>query len=364
MARVVVTAEDRALGSLLGLAIGDAMGVSQEQIPRFGGTPDELHKKVLEQRKKRKTFRGVQTKMEGGGPFLPNFKLNPGEYTDDTSMALCLADSIIFSQDLNPADLMERFAKWHDEGYNAARYTKDAATGKIKGIPWGVGSNVSRAIGRFKNDKTNPIAGGKDPQKDAGNGSIMRLCPVAIFWHDNLESAVEKARIQSSVTHNVPEAMDACAYLCQIIVRAINGEDKESILIPHPSVKFTNADILSLGSSDSAWRKKTEDEIRTLPGRALWSLEAAIWVIHNTSNFQEAIITAINLAGDADTIAAIVGQMAGAIYGASAIPSEWLDVLVHKDKIRAKAEYLFKKNSNLDEVTIEPKVVEQKHAHS
>jgi ADP-ribosyl-[dinitrogen reductase] hydrolase len=347
--------EDRAIGSLLGLAIGDAFGVSQEIIPRFGGTPDELHSKVLSQRKKRRQFRGIQTNMEGGGPFLPSIKLKPGEYTDDTSMALCLADSLIACQKLDAHDLMERFTLWLDEGYNASRYAWDESKKKFVGTAWGVGSNVAKAIQKFKKNRSNAIAGGTDPMRDAGNGSIMRLSPVAIFYHQDIDAAISAAKVQSSVTHNVVEALDACAYLAQIIVLAIEGLKKEEIFLLREQTLITHLEIKELTQADAAWKLKTEDQIRTLPGRALWSLEAALWVITHTNSFKDAIITAANLGGDADTVSAIVGQIAGALYGASSIPEEWRSQLTHAEAISRKAKALFHHSPDNGELSIYPK---------
>lgn len=331
-----IASEDRAIGSLMGLAVGDAMGVTQEMIPRLESDPEEMHKNVLKQRKLR-AFRGLQTKMEGIGPFVPSLKLKAGEFTDDTSMALCLADSIIAKGTLDPLDLMKRFERWASEGYNASRY--ETQDGKKVGIPFGLGGNTRAALSRFSKDKTNPFVGGQNEERDAGNGSIMRLAPVAIYWHKNIQQAALMARLQSSVTHNVSEALEGAEFLAEIIVRAIAGEAKEKIFVS--KLPFKNPLIAKLAEENALWKKKVKDEIRTLPGRASLSLEAAMWCIHNTNTFKDAVILAVSLGGDADTIAAITGQIAGALYGEKMIPREWIETLAFHDKIRLKAHALY-----------------------
>jgi hypothetical protein len=163
------TAEDRARGCLLGLAVGDALGVTQELLPRLTTDIDEMHLAVLKQRKLR-LLRGAQTKMEGYGPFMPNIRLKPGEFTDDTSMALCLADSLIAKQTLDPMDLMQRFVRWEAEGYNSSI-----------GKAFGVGGNVSAALARFQQDPSNPIAGTLLQKISRCRGIDSALVPFFIF---------------------------------------------------------------------------------------------------------------------------------------------------------------------------------------
>jgi ADP-ribosyl-[dinitrogen reductase] hydrolase len=167
----------------------------------------------------------------------------------------------------------------------------------------------------------------------------MRLGPVAIWWCNDLPNAVAKARLQSSVTHNTPEALDASAFLAEMIVRAIQGEPKEAILVSRQ--EFSHPLIRDLSCADAAWISKAPEVIRTLPGRASLSLEAAMWCVHRTHSFKEAILLAVSLGGDADTIAAITGQIAGALYGASAISEEWLNTLKYHDIIALKASALY-----------------------
>lgn len=171
--------------------------------------------------------------------------------------------------------------------------------------------------------KKNPYAGGSVPS----NGSLMRVAPVPIYFKNNLKKAMETAALQSMLTHNTPEPTDACAYLAQMIVRAIDGEPLSDIIIPPKEAPIRNSDILNLASDKAKWRSYTEDQVMTLPGRALWTLEAALWCLSHSNNFKDAIILAVNLAGDSDTVAAVTGQVAGALYGVQSIPQALLPSL-------------------------------------
>ncbi len=164
---------DRAIGALLGLAVGDAVGTTLE----FKG----------------RDTRPLLTDMVGGGPF----NLKPGEWTDDTSMALALADSLMQAPDLDPSDLMQRFVQWRDNGAYSC-------TGRC----FDIGITVSGALQRWKRSGE-PLAGSTDPNT-AGNGSLMRLAPVAILhWRDR-EKLRQLAALQSRTTHGAPEAVSAC----------------------------------------------------------------------------------------------------------------------------------------------------------
>lgn len=319
---------NKARACMLGLAIGDALGAAEETFPN--ATFDETIKKVLTQRERLRKNPLINMKAN------PNFHLEPGDFTDDTSMALCLADSLLINQKLNLNDLIRRFVNWWDKGYNAS--VKILKNGKWIGYSVGLGGNTGKALKNFK--KTlNPIAGGTDPNKDAGNGAIMRMAPVALYYHNDIDMAMNMAKLQAIVTHNVSESKDGCALMAYIICCAMEGKSKDEIFNSMYMInsKLENKDIIELTKIGASWRTKDEAKILTLPGRTLWSLEAALWCIYNTNNFKDAIIKSVNLGGDADTVGAIVGQMAGAIYGMNNIPALWLDTLKHKEKIEKRA---------------------------
>lgn len=290
---------DRAVGALLGLAAGDAVGTTIEFQPRD-------------------SYRHL-TDMVGGGPF----GLAPGEWTDDTSMALCLADSLLERGRLDPHDLMTRFLRWRGEGHNS-----------VNGVCFDIGNTVSSALSRFARSG-NPLAGDPDPSS-AGNGSIMRLSPVAIAWHAAPEAAEAAARLQSATTHGAAEALDACALLCRVLVAAISGAGREALAqAPDPGWA---PKVQAIARGD--WRGRPRAEIRS-SGYVIDTLEAALWSVERTSNFRDAVLTAANLGGDADTVAAVAGQIAGAIYGAQAIPQAWRERLAWRAEIEARAARLF-----------------------
>lgn len=289
---------DRAKGALLGLAVGDALGVPLEFEER------DVHPLV--------------TEMIGGGPF----DLAIGEWSDDTSMALSLADSLIANPQLDECDLMRRFVRWWRKGENS-----------VNGVCFDIGVTTESALSRF--EETGEVVINADPNR-AGNGSLMRLAPVAMVAGGDVDLAADLARRQSACTHGAPVCLDACAFYAELLVEAIAGAPKREVLGRRP-ILFGHDDVadIALGS----YRVKKRDEIRST-GFVLDTLESALWAIWNSDSFEEALINAVNLAGDADTVGAVTGQLAGAIYGTSNIPQRWLDALMHRGSLEGRASAL------------------------
>jgi len=296
---------NRAAGALLGLAAGDAVGTTVEFLPRGGFPP--------------------VTDMIGGGPF----RLEPGQWTDDTTMALCLAESLLVDPDLSPDDLMARFDQWVETGYNSS-------TGRC----FDIGNTTLAALGRFKRTG-NPFAGDVSPRA-AGNGSIMRLAPVPIrWWHDPVQ-AEAISRKQSLTTHAAPEAVDACALLARIITSAIHGRERDAVLSPQIDPDWQPAiQAIAAGS----WRSKNEADILST-GYVVHTLEAALWAVATTTSFEDAVLRAVNLGHDADTIGAVAGQIAGALYGLDAIPRRWVAQLYRGRDLLELAKRLFDASSS------------------
>jgi ADP-ribosyl-[dinitrogen reductase] hydrolase len=167
-----------------------------------------------------------------------------------------------------------------------------------------------------------PIAGSIEPHK-AGNGSLMRLAPVAIYWHGNRASAEAAARAQSVTTHGVASAVEACAFFTHVLLDAIEGQSKEHVLRARRWPMNEAVDAVARGS----WRGKSRADLRS-SGYVIDTLEAALWSVTSASSFREAVLTAANLGGDADTVAAVAGQLAGGLWGASDIPADWIGRLV------------------------------------
>ena len=287
-------------GCLLGLAIGDAVGTTVEFIPRGRFAP--------------------VTDMLGGGPF----HLYPGQWTDDTSMALCLGESLI-EKGFDPRDQMDRYVRWMKDGYMSS-------TGKC----FDIGQTVSRSLARYiRSDE--PFSGSTHPNH-AGNGSIMRLAPVPLYFFPDIEQAEHYASESSRTTHGAEECIDACRLFARMICRALAGMTKEEIL--HDDGRYT-ARIAEIAAG--TYRDKSEDEIRG-SGYVVESLEAALWSFFTTQSFESAILKAVNLGDDADTTAAVCGQIAGAFYGEGSIPEHWLDRLYMRDDIGRMAEELRRNN--------------------
>jgi len=288
---------DRAVGAFLGLAIGDAIGTTLE----------------FEARDRLPPLTGVV----GGGPF----GLRPGEWTDDTAMALALAESLLARGRLDERDLMERFTAW----WRCGDYS-------CTGTCFDIGMTTREALASFERTG-NPVAGSADP-RSAGNGSLMRLAP-AVLHGFNRGGVREAARRQSATTHAAPACLDACEQFAVLLEEAISGRTRDEVLAPRRVAAVAEVAAVLAGS----WRDKQRAEIRST-GYVVHSLEAALWCVGNSDAFSEAVLLAANLADDADTTAAITGQLAGALYGRAGIPERWLETLAWRDRIEGLARAL------------------------
>lgn len=273
---------DRAAGALVGLACGDAVGTTVEFRPRGSFAP--------------------LTDMVGGGPF----GLLPGQWTDDTAMALCLAESLLARNGFDAVDQMSRYLDWWRNGYQSST-----------GVCFDIGLTVRAALAKFA-ATGQPFCGSTDPLT-AGNGALMRLAPVVLFFHPDADQIQTYAVESSRTTHAAPEALDGSRLLAQVIARGLDGAPKPDML-DASGLDLASPAVAALAAG--AYRAKTEAAIRG-SGYAVASLEAALWCFHHTESFEAAILRAANLGDDADTTAAIVGQIAGAFYGLAAIPEPW-----------------------------------------
>jgi ADP-ribosylglycohydrolase len=299
---------ERYRGSLLGLAAGDAVGTTLE-FKRPG------------------TFTPIND-MVGGGPF----RLKPGQWTDDTSMALCLAESLIEQNGFVPTDQLEKYLQWYRNGHLSSR-----------GRCFDIGNTVRAALAQFE-QTGEPYCGSTDP-KTAGNGSIMRLAPVPLFFARNPKDAIEKSAESSRTTHGARSAVDACRYLAALLVGAINGVSREELLSsrysPIPGYWQENPLVEEIDQiAAGSFKHRQPPEIKGT-GYVVASLEAALWAFARTDSFQEGCLLAVNLGDDADTTGAVYGQLAGAFYGEQGIPKSWRDQLAYRELIESFAEQLF-----------------------
>lgn len=302
--------KDKLRGAFLGLAVGDALGTTLEF-------------------KDPGSFRPI-TDMVGGGPF----NLKVGEWTDDTSMALCLAESILSKAGNDLEDQLKRYKGWWLNGYNSVTWEC-----------FDIGNTVRSALEQF--DYYGGIyAGSKDP-RSAGNGSIMRLAPVPLYYRKwDLEEVLFQCEESSRTTHQASECLIACRLLGFLIVRAISAQSKAELLeLTEEQLKTIDPENLAPKIQEVA---RGSFKILNPPdiqgsGYVVKSIEAALWAFWNTETFEEGALKAVNLGDDADTIGAIYGQIAGAFYGMSGIPEHWLSKLAWKKDIQNLADKLSEK---------------------
>ena len=295
---------DRYKGAMVGLACGDALGTTLE-FKRPG------------------TFDPIED-MVGGGPF----QLAPGEWTDDTSMALCLAESLVECQGFNPVDQLTRYWRWYQEGYWSSN-----------GRCFDIGNTVRQALHKF-DSSGEPWCGSSDPTA-AGNGALMRLAPVPLAYANDPEQAISCAGLSSKTTHGARESVDACRYLAGLILGALEGISKEELLYSRFAPNGLHWEDRPLAPrieqvASGAFARKHPSAIRGT-GYVADCLEAALWAFAQTDSFRDGALLAVNLGDDADTTGAVFGQLAGAFYGASGIPEKWREMLCRRPEIEQLA---------------------------
>lgn len=293
---------DRFRGSLIGLAVGDALGAAVE-FKRPG------------------QFEPV-TGYRQGGPW----NLKVGYWTDDTSMTLCLAESLLACHGFDPADQMTRYVRWWREGHLSS-------TGSCFDIGPTTRASLQRYVGTG-----DPYSGSTAPET-AGNGSLMRLAPVPLYYAADADVAVERAADSSRTTHGAAEAVGACRFVAALICTALTDRPREEL---------TGRALLRAGQvSDSVRTAATDSYSRSIApvlrtnGYVIESLRAVLWGFQVTDNFRDGALAVVNLGWDADTNGAIYGQIAGAFYGLTGIPPEWVSGLHRSELILDFADWLF-----------------------
>lgn len=305
---------NRCRGALIGLAVGDSLGAAVEFMAPGSFVP--------------------VTRYRNGGPH----RLNAGEWTDDTSLALALADSIAHvGWDLN--DQAKRYVQWMKQG----KYS-------VNGRCFDIGITTSEALDRFIDSKDARTSGIRD-EDSSGNGSIMRLAPVPIQYHghypNNIPELARLAEESSLTTHASEQCLSACRYMSLVLSALLQGEDRSTILSPSwgPLNELNAAKPLHpqiLAVAHGSFRDKQPPAIRG-SGWVVQSLEAALWAFHDAANFEEAVLRAVNLGDDADTTGAVCGQFAGAFWGENGIPASLREGLARMDMIEEALEGLVKK---------------------
>ncbi len=290
---------------IFGHAVGDALGVPVEFCTR-----EELDESPL-------------TDMEGFG----TYPYPAGCWSDDTSMSIAALDSIADGE-INYDDIMLRFGRW---------YYKDEYT--PTGEMFDVGNTCSFAIDNYFVNKKSSEECGLFDERSNGNGSLMRIHPFSLLAYTqpslraHFETVTDKA---SALTHAHERSMLACRIFTVILFELLDAPLKASVRkgISLSKQRFADSgEYMHFGRlfSDD-FEGLPRDEIRST-GYVVDTLEAVVWCLLNTDSYKECVLTAANLGDDTDTVAAIAGALAGALYGYSSIPREWLDVLKRADYI-------------------------------
>lgn len=273
---------DRVRGCAVGAAVGDALGMPLEFGPR-----QPLGRLVRE--------------MKPG-------RVQAGTFTDDTEMALALADSLLDRLPLDPDDLAQRFVAWYRAGPDdVGIHTRHVLSRIGAGEPW---QKVVESVQRQKPDS-------------AGNGSVMRCWPVALARWDDLDQLLADSRLQSQVTHPHPECEAGSAFVNASIYHLLRG------VAPAAAVaEALEAAAVPLALREVIDRAPTNHrEELANSGWVRHTLESAVWGLRTTDSFEEAVVQVVNLGGDADTAGAVAGALAGAAYGLEAIPARWRQAL-------------------------------------
>jgi ADP-ribosylglycohydrolase len=291
---------------LLGTAIGDALGVPVEFEPRA----------VLKENP-------VTYMREYGTHNQPK-----GTWSDDTSLMLCLAESIIEGLDLNK--LAQKFIAWKNDNYWTAR-----------GWVFDIGIGTRLAIQRLEEDELPELAGGFE-EMDNGNGSLMRILPLIIYTKDlSIEERFLWTKKVSSLTHAHIRSVMACFYYLEFAKKNIEGKDKWQAYkeLQFELINYFEGKSINPLETNKLHRllkedisKNMEETIRS-SGYVIDTLEASIWCLLTSNTYEEAVLKAVNLGGDTDTTGAVTGGLAALIYGFDTIPEEWLEVVARKEDI-------------------------------
>jgi ADP-ribosyl-[dinitrogen reductase] hydrolase len=293
--------EDKIIGSLIGVAVGDAFGAPVEFWPRA---------------KVRKTYPNGLRDMRASNLWLA------GEYTDDTQMTLLLADSLLEKGYLEPTDIAPRFRKW-------ARTAKD------------VGIQIRRVTSMNDYDAKPENCALDDferyPKNAAGNGAVMRCVPIALFHVRNTEMLVGDSRRSARLTHGDPKAETSCVLINAAIAHFLNGGERDEPW--RHGMTFLTDTEKTLWERLDGIETLTEESISS-NGYTVSSVEAAFWCFLKTESFVSAVELAVCVGDDSDTTGAVTGGLAGAYYGYDAIPARWRGRLLDLERIMKTAEKL------------------------
>lgn len=328
--------QDKARGMLVGLAVGDALGAPVEFLP----DPSDYY--IAEMGKKIEHFH-------------KNYRAPEGVWTDDTEMALCIADSLIVNGGYDSYDIMKRFTAWANEGYRT--YDSKPACD--------VGGQTMRALQEFQE---NPVVLGNNTTLSAGNGAIMRLAPIIIantfpgekyptlkearkkgnlaadpegsgefIALGDIKPTIDMAVLSARETHNSIAAEATTALFSTMLYCALHGLPKNHIVTYCARwVEEDEFDRFYVENFHLLVERALEEDgsrLRNLGGYAVDTFAIALWGLLNFDNFKDGMMAVIRLGGDTDTNAACYGQLAGAYYGYEAIPRKWREEVYLADEL-------------------------------
>ncbi|KAL8929397.1 MAG: hypothetical protein Q9172_000448 [Xanthocarpia lactea] len=309
-----ISPASRVRGSLYGVAVCDALGA-----------PVEF--------RRRGTFRPIT-----GLRYNSNFDLSPGSWTDDTSMTLCLAQSLIDNNgEFMLLDQVQKYVRWFENGYMSS-------TGKC----FDIGNATRNALSIWREEFSESSSTGEVLKKgqpaidkalkhkiQCGNGSLMRVSPIGLVYHTNVAEAIEHAAASSQVTHPYPTNTEACKVYTKLVACSFQNDSKSDLASIVSDWTFEDPDLKSRFEKYrrfEAWQEVGEEQISS-SGYVVHSLEASLWAFFTTISFEEGALKVVNLGDDADTVGAIYGGIAGAFYGVEAIPQKWLNGLEAKSML-------------------------------
>ncbi len=289
-------------GALLGLAVGEALGAPAEFL-----TIAQIVERY-----------GVISEMVGGGVY----EVEPGEGTDATEMMLCLAESLADNEGFAPEDIMERYSAWLQSQPRHVSLTVRAALISYRsGTHWDVASR--RAF---------EILGGPT----AGNGSLIRCAPLGLLYSGDAETRHELSHRESTLTHFDQLAGWSCAACNDLITAALHGDVREQV--PAIAHTFDEEDRRVSAILRDTLAAEAE-EIRS-SSFVLDTLQAGLWTVLHTADYEHAVTVAVNMGNDATAAGAVTGALAGAVAGESGIPARWLEALPVRERVTAVADRL------------------------
>ena len=300
------TSQSQVLAGLLGVCVGDALGVPVEFTTR-------------EER-----LRSPVTSMQGYG----TYNQPPGTWSDDSSLTFCLAESLCQGFSLDA--IAQSFCRWHDQAYWTPY-----------GIVFDIGMTTAAALHRLSWDQVSPLESGGADERSNGNGSLMRILPMA-FYYKSLEfpDLIQRVHQVSSITHAHLRSQMSCGIYISIAIQLLERDDPEPAYFKGIQRIQEIYNQPPYTSELDNFARVFDGEIAQLPmeaiqssGYVIHSLEAALWCFLTSTSYAQSVLKAVNLGGDTDTTAAITGGLAGLYYGVEQIPKDWRDQIARKDDI-------------------------------